>query len=321
MPQPMRKVNPGAPFEPLGETHNALVDAAQQYLAGGTPPPGPPPGADPTSPTVVRFRNDTGRVLGAPPEEGSEGSEGAGGYWPGVIVLGDPIASPADKEALALEGPIFAGEVPDVVEPAEEGSEASEASEGSEEEPAEDLSAVPLCAICLGPVADGGLGWAVKQGFAWVRLEVTDESHTHSRPKDDTTEFLTSSSEGIRVHSKDPAPSSPPYTVWAVVELAGGSGGGGGGVASLAAVFAIVTEEIGPATGDTDEITPGSGMAQFYTTDEEGVRTKVGDPKQVLNYDPGETYSVGTGIYTTSSAGGEVVSAFCTTFDEPEESS
>lgn len=95
----------------------------------------------------------------------------------------------------------------------------------------------------------------------------------------------------------------------------------GGGGARLDATFAVVTESIGPASGTTDEITPGTGMVQFYETDDEGVRTPTeGDPVEVRNYDPDQTYAVNSMVYTTGTdEGSEVICGSCGTFDEPEE--
>ena len=99
--------------------------------------------------------------------------------------------------------------------------------------------------------------------------------------------------------------------------------GRGGGTGNLSATFMVVTTEIGPATGDISEITPGTGEAQYYETDEEGVRTPTDDdPIEVLNYDPCETYAVRTGIYVASAEGSEIVeviSAACCQLDEAPE--
>src|SRR5690606_28741236 len=112
-----------------------------------------------------------------------------------------------------------------------------------------------------------------------------------------------------------------------VVVLLGG--GGGGGTSNLTALWAIVTEEIGPASGDTSEVTPAEGAIGFYSTNAEtGVRTIIAEEQEspCVSYDTEETYEVGTPVYVTVAytrdiEGGtedvyEVISASCGTYDE-----
>lgn len=101
-------------------------------------------------------------------------------------------------------------------------------------------------------------------------------------------------------------------------------GSGGGGHSTLSASFAVVTSFIGPATGDTGTIVPGGGQVQAYDIAGDGTRTpsiENPDPFDVYNYDPSDSYDVGTGVYLVNGGASrlEVMSAFCATFAEPEE--
>lgn len=98
--------------------------------------------------------------------------------------------------------------------------------------------------------------------------------------------------------------------------------GGGSRSDTLTVSFGVVTTEIAAATGDTSEITPGTGDVQGYDTDPDTfIRTpNSNDPVTVYNYDPGMIYPVGTVVYLGYKENRgtlEVISAACTVLSAP----
>lgn len=210
-----------------------------------------------------------------------------------ILKLTAPVFSPTDRESVLHEPIAFNGATPDADTDVDE------------------------IAILQGPIGagPGGRGRGVISGYTYVHVNWTDEAHTHCRPKDGDNTQLESAASGIKIvaHEEIPDPEYLPARLWALVKL------GGGGSAEFVATFYVATETIGGATGDTDEIVAGSGLAQQYGLALDGAdlkATPVGEPVTVYNFDPAP-YVVGVGFYVATTEGGEfiqIMSGFCSPY-------
>lgn len=160
-------------------------------------------------------------------------------------------------------------------------------------------------------LAGGAIGPAVLMGLAWVKVNWTDESHTHVKVEEGETK-LQSSTSGIKPIYYGEIPEELPADVWALINL----GGGGGSSAKVAAAIWIVTTEISEASDTLPTITPGTGFAVQGEVDPDTGELSPMDmtPVEIYNYDPGETYEVDTGIYVADVPGTDltmVLSGHC----------
>lgn len=211
-----------------------------------------------------------------------------------VLKITGPYATPDDRENVIWEPVAFNGDTPDA-----------------------DTSPEDIV-IVQGPIGEVGRRHGVKVGPSYVDIEWTDETHEFAAVKPDDNTKLTSAASGIKViwHQDIPDAEYLPATLRALVLL------GGGGSNRLTAALWVVTTEISAATGDTDEITPGTGEAIQYEFDSvTGVATPIDmEPIEILNYDPAQTYAVNVGIYVSDVPGTAltmVLSAHCSPYDEP----
>lgn len=132
-----------------------------------------------------------------------------------VLALTRPLFDPDDREH-ALHQPIaFAGETP--------------TAETTNDE----------IAIIQGPIDEDRLGHGVINGYTYCMVHWTDEDHTHCRIKVGDNTQLESAASGIKIlaHEEVPDPEYLPVTLWALINLGGGSG------INNNTIFAIVWEE------------------------------------------------------------------------------
>ena len=155
--------------------------------------PGPIREGNERSPGYVYVRNDTAAALETEHP---------------VVGLGDVAITPSDRAAVVFDRPVFAGEVPT----ADHGSK---------------------FAILSGPAKTNEVIRAVVAGIAWVRLQLTDESHGFAELEVGETEFLVSAESGPAeilwaegASGSSSEGSSSDGLVWAIVRLGGGGGSG-----------------------------------------------------------------------------------------------
>lgn len=281
----MQRFIPGQKLRRLpGGSLNRALDLVEKQGQFG-PPPGPgdrPPTFD-TPVLIVPCKNTSGVAL---PERAIVGVD--------VSAFTAPDITPGSPDANDADAAILRGVPVEIKKP----NATTHASKWG---------------VTLGPIgttAPHNVGHLVISGLVWARVNVTDAAHQCVTIETDDYTYLKSAASGMAIWDRKLAGTGKQ---WALVLLGGGGGGG-----AMSVTFGVVTTEVGPATGTIDEITPGEGEVQLYATDGAGVRTPVGSPIAALNYDPGETYLVRTGVYLGSVAGGpaEVISAFCALFDE-----
>lgn len=184
MPDPWQRPVPGQPFVPNAAQFGLFLDTSRdvqqlkRQLAGA--------GKTAGGPTYVLVRNQTGADIDD---------------LHGVVGLGVPIITPADRESVVHEEPVFSGVTPDV-----------------------DLH-LGQFAVLTTPLASGKIGRAVISGVAWVLLDLDGEAAVERAEIADTeTGHLIAHIEGsatVLWHDDEPSGGGP---VWALVRLSNPGG-------------------------------------------------------------------------------------------------
>jgi hypothetical protein len=163
---------------------NAFVHTWQRVQAMRKPGNGP--GAAASVPHVIaEIQNTTGDLIDA--------------EFP-ILAMGEPVFTFADNAEAIRDAPRFKGTTPDAD------------------------TQIGDVAIVQGPIGDDEFRVAIIQGPAHCEIDVTDESHTHAKPKADDNTKLESATSGAKIRWKE----SGTGTKKAVIVLGGGAGGGPG---------------------------------------------------------------------------------------------
>lgn len=210
-------------------TWDALIDGEQRDAQRAEADPATTGGAQRLGGAHVLVANGTG-------------SDVAAG---GVLLLGDPVISPADDATAPYNGPAFAGSAPT-------GSEASGAAFG----------------VLAAAIAAGDAGEAIVVGAAWAKVTINDADHDYAG--------LGSSSAALASAGAGPARivwrAASSGTVWCLVLLGGSSTSVDG------AAHVVVPAEVIPAAQRRFSVCngrggftlkPGSGLCYIYERDGE----------------------------------------------------
>lgn len=154
-------------------------------------------------------------------------------------------------------------------------------------------------------------------GQCTALINITDITHRYARPEDGLTVLQSATSGPVEILSVNKISGTSEQELTVLL-------GSGGSSAKVAAAIWIVTTQIDPATGTLPNITPGTGFAVQGEVDPDTGDLSPMDmtPVAMLNYDPGETYLVDTGIYVADVSGTDltmVLSGHCIAYNAAPE--
>lgn len=143
-------------------------------------------------------------------------------------------------------------------------------------------------------LAGGAIGPAVLMGLAWVKVNWTDDSHTHVKVEEGETK-LQSSTSGIKPiwHEEVPDGEYLPAELWALVLL----GGGGGASDSITFQKCRVTEEIPPRKIVDGECVNGTGRVIDVDEDDHDI----GEEDRPITNRDAWYYPVNAGVWRVGS--------------------